>query len=85
MLIWAVWSDEEGRMACRNGLYYTRPPDHCLYGTEKRAVRYLFPVLLSVFPLLVVFYFAKTICPYFLLAELMNIHCMGVFFSGVLS
>ncbi len=42
MLIWAVLSDEEGRMACRNGLYYARPPDHCLYGTEKRAAGYLF-------------------------------------------
>lgn len=49
MLIWAVLSDEEGRMACRNGLYYARPPDHCLYGAEKRAAGYLFPVLLSVF------------------------------------
>lgn len=85
MLIWAVLSDEEGRMACRNGLYYARPPDHCLYGTEKRAVGYLFPVLLSVFPLLIVFYFAKTICPYFFLLEVLNIHCIGVFFSGVLS
>ncbi len=73
MLIWAVWSDEEGRMACRNGLYYARPPDHCLYGTEKRAAGYLFPVLLSVFSLLIVFYLAKTICPYFFLLEVLNI------------
>lgn len=59
MLIWAVWSDEEGRMACRNGLYYARPPDHCLYGTEKRAAGYLFPVFIIRFSIAYRFLFCE--------------------------